>query len=68
MSNLIIRAILRVISRSTRFVVFRSRYYSSLVPVSAQSHPVDFVPAIAPNFSGRPSVSANGDTIFVDFD
>lgn len=67
MSNFIIKSISNVISHSTRFVAFRSRAYSSLVPVSATSRPSDFVPALAANFSGMPSVSADGDTVFVDF-
>lgn len=67
MSNSIIRSISNVISRSTRFVAFRSRYYSSLVPVSATSRPSDFVPVLANCFSGSHSVHVDGDTVFVDF-
>lgn len=67
MSNSIIRSISNVISRSTRFVAFRSHCYSSLVPVSATSQPADFVPALAGCFSGSHSVYAEGDTVFVDF-
>ena len=58
----------KFIKPKIRFVAFRSAFYSSLVAVSAMNRPADFVPAMSQYFKGVPSISASGDTVFVDFD
>lgn len=63
-----INLISKFINPKIRFVAFRSANYSSLVAVSATNRPADFVPSLRQYFSGIPSVSASGDTIFVDFE
>ena len=64
----IVNHINQFVNPKIRFVAFRSSNYSSLVAVSATNRPADFVPSLRQYFKGVPNVSANGDTVFVDFD
>lgn len=67
MANIIIKKLKQNINSGTHFVAFRSKNFSSLVSVSAMSQPADFVPVLAPCFSGSHYVHTEGDTVFVDF-